>query len=179
MSREAMVNKFFIGIFDDESRVVAAVKTLRERGVPIHDVYTPYAIHGLDDAMGIKRSRLPIVCFFAGVLGLLFAVLFQSWVFMSSWPLNFGGKPFFALPAFVPVSFEVTVLVGGLTTVAAFFIRSKLYPGACPVKMDDGITDDKFVVAIAKNDASLDEAKVGGLMLELGAVSVRECGVMS
>lgn len=173
------VQKFLLGIFDDEGRILDAVRALHGNGVSIHDVYTPYAVHGLDDAMGIRRSRLPIVCFFAGGVGLLFAILFQIWVFTSSWPLNIGGKPFLSVPAFIPVTFEMTVLIGGLTTVAAFLLRSRLFPGACSKLLDPAITDNRFVVAIARNNASLDVAAVTELLISNGAALVREGEVLS
>lgn len=178
MSHAMSVTKFLLGVFDDEARVIGAVKNLRRAGISIHDVYTPYAVHGLDEAMGIKRSRLPVVCFFAGGLGLLFAILFQIWVFTSSWPLNFGGKPFLAVPAFIPVAFEVTVLVGGLVTVAAFLVRSRLFPGSRALLLDRAITDDRFVVAIACHDGSLDPVAVGTLLRNSGAELVREGEVL-
>jgi len=171
--------RFLLGMFEDEKLLLAAVKSLLGRGVKLHDVYTPYAIHGLDEAMGLKRSRLPIVCFMAGTVGLLIGVLFQTWVFTSSWPINIGGKPFFALPAFIPVTFEMTVLVAGLVSVAAFFIRSGLYPGAKARLVDSGITDDTFVIAVALADASVNKSAVGDFFKNAGAIRVAEKEVTS
>ena len=179
MKQTYAVQKFLLGLFDDEAKVIQMVKTLHHAGVDIHDVYTPYAVHGLDDAMGIRRSRLPIVCFVAGVFGFLLALIFQSWVFTTNWPINFGGKPFFALPAFIPVTFEVTVLVGGLVTVAAFLLRSRLLPGT-PLKiLDSAITDHHFVVAIRHADASLNVTNLEKMFYEGGAAQVREGEVVS
>lgn len=171
--------RFLLGMFEDEALLLAAVKNLLGKGVKLHDVYTPYAIHGLDEAMGLKRSRLPIVCFIAGTVGLLIGVLFQTWVFTSSWPINIGGKPFFALPAFIPVSFEMTVLVAGLVSVAAFFIRSGLYPGAKAMLVDPGITDDTFVIAVALADGSVNKLAVGDFFKNAGAICVAEKEVTS
>lgn len=173
------VQKFLLGVFDDEERMLEAVKGLRRAGIPIHDVFTPYAVHGLDEAMGLKRSRLPIVCFLAGGFGLLFGLLFQSWVFTSDWPMNFGGKPFFAVPAFVPVTFEMTVLIGGLVTVAAFLFRSHLIPGAVLSLIDPAVTNDRFVVALSRADASLDAVAAEKLFRDVGAELVREGEVLS
>lgn len=166
------MKRYFLGIFHQEGDVMQAVKNLRAHGILVDDVFTPYAVHGLDEAMGIKRSRLPWVCFFAGLAGLILAITFQSWVFTQSWPMNIGGKPHLALPAFIPVGFEVTVLMGGLLTVLAFLLRSKLFPGNAPHLVDAHVTDGNFVLAIEIKDASLDQKAVGKILAECGAVEV-------
>lgn len=163
-----------VGVFDDEHKVLEATRKIHENGVNIIDVYSPYPIHGIDDAMGIRRSRLPVVTFVMGLIGFLFAILFQTWVFTSAWPINIGGKPFFSLPAFIPVTFEFTVLIGGLSTVAALFVRARMFPGAEPDLPAAGITHDKFVLAIDKSDTTLDYGKVKIFLQEQGALDVRE-----
>lgn len=172
------IKKFIIAIYDDEEKVLAATQKAHQNGIPIHDVYTPYAVHGLDEAMGIKRSRLSIVCFIAASFGCLLAIGFQLWVSSVSWPLNVGGKPFQAIPAFIPVTFELTVLIGGLVTTAAFLLRSRLLPGASPLLLDRKITDNRFVIAVAKTDASLDEKKVSLFFLKEFALEVHESEVI-
>lgn len=174
MEEKTTYKRYLLGIFDDEKKVLSATKELVERRIPLHDVFTPYAVHGLDEAMGIRRSRLPIVTFLAGLLGFTLALCFQKWVFTQDWPMNIGGKPHFALPAFIPVAFEITVLVGGLTTVLFFFIRSKLYPGACANLLDKGITDGNFVIAIEAKDQSLDLTALKKYFHEKGAAQVCE-----
>lgn len=179
MSHEKAIKKYFLGIYDDEDRLLHATTYLRQAGVPIFDVFTPYAVHGLDEAMGIKRSRLPYVCFLAGLMGFLMAIGFQTWVFTLDWPLNVGGKPFNSFPAFLPVGFELTVLIAGLSTVAAFFIKSRLYPGAAPTLLDLATTDNHFVLAIEKADASLDVERVEKILFLCGAIAVREGEVIA
>lgn len=174
MIPKSQIRKFLIGIFDDEESLVKSTKLMRDKKIPIYDIFSPYAIHGLDEIMGIKRSRLPIVCFIAGCIGLLIALSFQLWIFTKDWPINIGGKPFNSLPAFVPVSFEFTVLIGGLATVAAFLFRSKLFPGAQPKLFDSLTTDNHFVIAIEKKDASLDDLKLEEVLKANGAIEVRE-----
>lgn len=179
MSESRTTRRYFLGIFHQEDDVMKAVKNLRRQGIPVDDVFTPYAVHGLDEAMGIKRSRLPWVCFFAGLAGFILAMAFQSWVFTQSWPMNIGGKPHLALPAFIPVGFEITVLIGGLVTVLAFLLRSKLMPGNSPHLVDSHVTDGSFVLAIEIKDASLDQKIVGNILAECGAVTVCEREVAS
>lgn len=172
MSMSSSATRFLLGVFSDENAVLKAVRALNSACIPIHDVFTPYAVHGLDAAMGIKRSRLPWVCFFAGGFGCLLGVLFQLWVTMRSWPLIVGGKPFFALPAFIPVVFEVTVLIGGLSIVAAFLAVSRMYPGARHPVFYARATDDRFVIAVADRDASFNADKVRRILADTGALEM-------
>lgn len=174
MSDLKSTRKFLLGIFLDEGVVIKAVRAVRESGIPVYDVFTPYAVHGLDEVLGVKRSRLPIVTFCAGVLAGLLALFFQWWVFNINWPIIVGGKPFNAIPAFVPIIFELTVLISGLTTVGIFFWRSRLAPGVNPKLLDQKITDNHFVLALEKVDASLDYPKLHQMLIDLGATSVTE-----
>lgn len=169
-----MVRNFFIGIYKNEKQLLKAVWSLRKAGFPIHDVFTPYAVHDLDRAMGLRHSRLPIITFVVGFMAMIFALSFQFWSAGVNWPINVGGKPNDSSLAFLPVTFEVTVLVAGLTTAAAFFFRSRLFPGARPVLIDPRVTEDAFVVVIERKDASFDEEKARGVMTESGVMEIRE-----
>ena len=133
-----MSNKYLVGIFSDEDQLVHTVYELRKRNVDIHDVFTPFPLHGLDDSLKIVRTRLPIITFLAGGTGLLLATWFQYWTSAVDWPINVGGKSYNSFPAFVPVAFEITVLLGALTTVFFFLFRSKLFPGKKPVILSPG-----------------------------------------
>ncbi|MBS2025603.1 MAG: DUF3341 domain-containing protein [Deltaproteobacteria bacterium] len=131
--------------FDSEDSVLAATRAVRERGFTIEDVYAPYAIHGIDDAMGLQPSRLTWVTFLAGLTGLVSMLSFEVWTSAVSWPLNVGGKPFASVPAFIPVAFEFTVLSAGLCTVAALLLRAKLWPGRAPPVLPR-VTSDRFAL---------------------------------
>ncbi|QQR81311.1 MAG: DUF3341 domain-containing protein [Deltaproteobacteria bacterium] len=175
----ARVKDFLLGLYDDEQRMVAAVKTLRAAGFAIYDVYTPYAVHSLDGAMGLKRSRLGIVTFIAGLTGLILSLTFQFWTNVIDWHVNIGGKPDNSTLAFIPVSFEITILFGALTTVAAFFVRSRLFPKKETLVLDPAITDDRFVIALQKVDGSFNEKKAHGLLVASGAVHIAEKSVIT
>ena len=168
-----MEKKFLIGIFDDEEVLVKGATTLVRKGYSIYDIYTPFPVHGLDDLLAIKRSRLPYVTFVAGGLGLCFAMLAQSWISAVAWPINVGGKPFLSIPAFIPITFEITVLFGALITVAAFLAVSKLIPGQQAVLLDDRQTDDKFVLALDNSSDSLDIKTLEEELKSLGASEVK------
>ena len=127
--RMSPIARPFVAYFTREQDVLAATAAVRKAGLGIRDVFTPYAVHGLEAAMGLRRSRLSQVCFFAGLTGLTTMLFFAWWTSAVSWPLNVGGKPLASIPAFIPVTFEFTVLCAALITVAALFGVAKLWPG--------------------------------------------------
>jgi hypothetical protein len=166
-----MNQKYILGIFSDEVPVLDAVRALRASGSSIHDVYSPFPIHGLDEALGLKRSRLPKAAFLFGVTGLSLSVLMQAWMLGIDWPMNIGGKPALAWPDFVPVSFEITVLLTALGMVATYFYACGFFPGAIPKQPDIRITNDKFCIAI--NSEGADQAAVEAVLRLHGAEEVK------
>jgi hypothetical protein len=175
---EAMVKEFLFGIFTDETKLLDSVRRLRREGFTLNDVLTPYAVHGLDDAMGFRRSRLPLVTFFAGLAGLTLAVGFQFWTSVFDWRLNVGGKPDNSSLAFLPVAFEITVLIGGLATALAFFLRSSLFPGAKPLLLEQGITNDRFVIVMESGRPDFEEGKARKILRETGSDAITEKSVV-
>jgi hypothetical protein len=140
--------RFLVGVYDDEDILMSACRNLRVNGVKIDEVYTPFPIHGIDDVLGYKRSRLPIAAFLFGLTGTILALVMMIGMMGIDWPMNIGGKPFIPLPDFIPVTFELTVLIGALGMVTTFFIASDLKPGGQKLMLDPRSTDDKFIVAI-------------------------------
>lgn len=169
-----MSKRMFIGYFTREEDILAATTAAREQRYHIEDVYTPYAVHGLDRALALKPSRLPIVCLAFGLFGAAAKLGFQIWTSAWSWPVNVGGKPLASVPAFVPVTFEITVLFAGLATVGAFFLVSGLRPGRKPVVQYEGVTDDRFALVILEHDASFDPAKATALCERFNATKCEE-----
>ncbi len=141
--------------FGTESDLMNGLAALRELDHPVDEVYTPYPVHGLDAALGVPPSRLGRLTFVAGGAGGALALGFQSWTSAVDWPLNVGGKPNLSILAFIPITFEVTILLAGLATAAGLLIRSKLFPGKCSIQPTARVTDDHFVIALA---AALDPA---------------------
>ena len=172
------MKNFILSSYSSEDTLLVALRNLKKEKIPVHDVFMPYPIHEVESLMGIRRSRLPIVCFVACMIGFAIAMGFQMWVFNLDWPIIVGGKPHNSVPAFIPVAFEMTVLVGGLVTVVAFFIRSRLTFGK-KLKLDyQNISDDSFVVAVEHSDASLDEKEVAKILEESGATIIEEKELM-
>ncbi len=133
-----MHSQFLVARFSNEHDLREAVRQLRGHGFRIFDAYTPYPVHGLAELMGVRRSRLPIVSLCAALVGLGIALGFQFYAAVFDWPLNVGGKPPNSTLAFVPITFEITVLCAGLATAAAFLVRSRLLPGARPCCLPRG-----------------------------------------
>jgi hypothetical protein len=165
-----MSRRYLLSAFTDDADVLAAVHAARARGLRVVDVYAPYAVHGLEAALGWRHSRLPWVCFWAAVVGAVLKLWFEFWTMVVSWPVNVGGKPWNSLPAFVPVTFEVMVLTAALTTAAAFLWRARLRPGKLAVTPAPRVTDDEFVVVVEATDAAFDVASVRRLFAAHHAV---------
>lgn len=168
-------NKHFVlGIYDDEDVLLSAVSKVRESGVKIHEVYSPFPVHGLDEALGYKRTRLPIAAFLFGLLGTTLALTMQIWMLGYDWPMIIGGKNYIALPAFIPVTFELTVLLSALGMVGTFMVISDLKPYKKPRLMDIRITDDKHVMAIDLAKNSLTKEKIREIVSGTGATEVND-----
>ncbi len=166
--------EFILGVYSDDHILIKAVKIIRAHNVQIHEVFSPYPLHGIDDALGIKRSRLPKAAFAFGVLGFLFAVFLQFWTMGVDWPMIIGGKNYTSIPPFIPIMFELTVLLSALGMVGTFFIASDLKPYKKPKIFDLRITDDKLVIAIDIADNSLSVEDISTLIKETGAEEVND-----
>ena len=119
------IKKFVVGSFDDEAVLFPAVKKVRMAGYKIHDVYTPMPIHGLDHAMGLRDTSIHTAGFIYGITGTTTALSGISYALVYDWPLNFGGKPHFALPAWIPITFELTVLFSAVGWYLRFVISAR------------------------------------------------------
>lgn len=140
--------KFVVGCFDDENVLFPAVKKVRLAGYKIHDVYSPYPVHGLDHAIGLRETSLHTAGFIYGITGTTIALGAMGWVFTSDWPLNIGGKPHFPLPAFIPITFETTVLLSAVGMVLTFCYLCQLAPFVKKHHFSLRATDDLFVMVI-------------------------------
>lgn len=140
--------KFVVGCFDDEKVLFPAVKKVRTAGYKIHDVYTPFAVHGLDHAIGLRQTSLHTAGFIYGITGTSIALGGMSWVFVSDWPLNIGGKPHFPFPAFIPITFEATVLLSAVGMIITFCYLCQMAPFVKKHHFHLRATDDLFVMVI-------------------------------
>jgi hypothetical protein len=166
--------KVLVASFRQVDGLLKAVRRARSEMLRVYDVFAPFPVHGLDEAMGIRHTRLPKVTLVAGLTGLATALTLQFYANVLDWPLNVGGKPDNTTLAFIPISFELTVLFGGLATVAALLVRAKLYPGKKPWLADPGVTNDVFALVLRKPGDDEAHQRALALLSECGAASVIE-----
>lgn len=165
---------YLVGIFSDEDVLLQAVGAIRGKGVKIEEVYSPFPVHGLDESLGYKRSRLPIAAFMFGALGTSLALLMQIWMLGYDWPMIIGGKNHASLPPFIPVTFELTVLLSALGMVGTFFIVSDMKPYKWPRQFDLRSTNDKHVMAIDLATNRMSKEEIRGILKANGAEEVNE-----
>ena len=169
-----MSRSFLVAIFADAGTVLNAVAPLRQARFRIDDVFSPFPIHGLDQALQRRRTRLPVVTLVVGLTGLALAIALQAYTNLVDWPMNVGGKPDNSALAFIPICFELTVLLGGLGTVAAFFLRVRLFPGKRPRLPAAGITDDRFALVLRRPEDEPEARRAWRMLEQLGALEIEE-----
>ncbi len=163
-------------IFDSPDQIIKAAKKVNSKGFKKYDVNTPYPVHGMDGAMGLGQSNIGWVTLFFGLSGAIFIFLFMSWTMVINYPYVIGGKPFFAYPAFIPVTFEITVLSGAVSTIIAMLAVYFNLPSINHPLHDSEymklVSADKFGIVIEANDELFDKEKVIALFKELGSTKV-------
>ena len=158
------------GLYNDEEDLLRAVKVASDKHIDIMDVYTPFPVHGLDPLLGLSESRLHIAGFIYGSIGLLTAFLGMSWMMAKDWPVIIGGKPHWSVPAFIPITFELTVLFASIGMVVTFYLVNGLGPGVVNPTIDLRITDDKFCIAF--DTAETDRASAESFLKSTGAAEI-------
>ena len=158
------------GLYNDETELLSAVKSANAEHLAIDDVYSPFPVHGLDPLLGLSESRLHIGGFIYGMIGTLTAFLGMTWIFTKDWPIIFGGKPYWAVPAFIPITFELTVLFSAIGMVVTYYTICGLGPGVTNPTLDDRITDDKFCIAF--DTAQVEESKAREFLANSGASEI-------
>ena len=147
-----MADRVIYAMYDDDDVLMDGAKKLVAEGVHITDVFSPFPIHGIDPVIGVKHTRLGIVSFMFGLLGMALAVIGFKYMMIDNWPMNIGGKPNFSLlenfPAFVPITFEFTVLFAAHGMALTYLFRNKTLPGMPADNPYPRTTDDRFVMEI-------------------------------
>ena len=160
------------GIWLDDHELVKACAKVRDAGYKKFDAITPFPVHGIEEAIGIPRSWIPWVTFAMGLTGACAGLALQYWTSAVSWPINVGGKPFFSGPAFIPVTFELTILFAALSSVGTLIVACGL-PKIDPPIIDPDLTSHKFAIFIPETEANYDAARAEQLLKSLGAVEVK------
>ena len=165
------VKKFVVGIFTDEDVLFPAIKKVRSAGYKIHDVYTPMPIHGMDHALGLRDTSLHTAGFIYGITGTTTALSGIGWVFNSDWPVNIGGKSHFDLPAWIPITFELTVLFSAVGMVLTFCWLCQLAPFVRKHHFNLRSTDDQFTMVIECTEKS-NEEEIKAFLSSVGAAGI-------
>ena len=174
------MSKIFHVMYDDDAKVMTAAGKLVGQGIRVKDVYSPFPIHGIDPIIGIKRTRLAICSFMYAMTGTSLALLGMWYFMIQDWPMNIGGKPSFSLlenvTAFIPVTFEFSVLCGAHGMALTYLLRNGTLPGMPASNPDPRTTDDKFVVEITtdNNSMSADELEAAIRKTDLLEISIKD-----
>lgn len=151
-----MADRVIYATYDDDHTLLEGAKKLVSQGVHITDVFSPFPIHGIDPVIGVKHTRLGIVAMMFALTGLMLAVIGFRYIMITDWPMNIGGKPSFTLlqnfPAFVPITFEFTVLFAAHGMALTYLIRNKTLPGMPADNPYPRNTDDRFTMEIRLSD---------------------------
>src|SRR5918993_1010215 len=166
--------------FDNPSDLVAAARRTYESGYRRINGYSPYPIEELTEAIGFTRTSLPLIVLIGGILGGLGGFFMQYWMEVIDYPLNVGGKPYNSWPAFIPITFECTILAAALAAVLGMLVLNKLPQPYHPVFNVPNFamaTRDRFFLAVEANDPKFDHAEVVALLKSLGALEVNDVEV--
>ncbi len=147
-------NKFIVALWGHEEVYLHAIHNIRAKGIEIYDSLVPFPVHGLEDALGYKESRLHTAGFWFGATGTTLALTFMTWVMTTSYPINFGGKPNWPVPSFIPITFELTVLFSAWGMTLTYLVRNKLWPGRIPRIYDKRTTDDRMALVFDAENLS-------------------------
>ena len=168
-------NRYLVGLYDNEEKLLKAIKTIRGEGVTITDTLTPFPVHGIEDALGLEDTSLHKAGFLFGLTGFTLALTLMIWISYFNYPINFGGKPFISLPSFIPITFELTVLFASVGMVATYCFRNGLYPGFVPRIIDKRTTDHLFALTFAiDQEEQVDIDHINRLLNQTGAVEIKE-----
>jgi hypothetical protein len=170
-------NVVFYAMYNDDDVLKDGAKKLVAKGVKVADVFSPFPIHGLDPIIGLKETRLGIMSFIYGLTGLALALIGMRYLMITDWPMNIGGKPNFSFLenflAFVPITFELTVLFAAHAMAITYFLVNKTIPGMPAENPDPRTTDDRFVMELRLSDNSkFSEKELEEMLMETGIVEL-------
>jgi hypothetical protein len=174
------MSKVFHVMYDDDDTLKGAASTLVAQGVRVKEVFSPFPIHGIDPIIGVKRTRLAIAAFMYATTGTTLALLGMWYFMIQDWPMNIGGKPSFSLienlPAFIPVTFEFSVLCAAHGMAITYLLRNGTLPGMPASNPDPRTTDNMFVMEIVSDENSMTDEELESAIknTELVELSIKE-----
>jgi hypothetical protein len=177
-----MSDKVIFATYTDEEVLKDGAKKLVSKGIKINEVFSPFPIHGIDPIIGVKNTRLGIMAFIYGLTGLTLATIGMRYFMVVDWPMNIGGKPNFSylenILAFIPISFEFTVLCAAHGMAITYLLRNKTLPGMPAQNPYPTTTDDRFVMEIRLSENHNHSSEdIQTLLKETGieALEEKEC----
>ncbi len=165
-----------VGLYDDVDALVRAAESVRDAGLRKWDCHTPYPVHGLDRAMGLKESPIPYVTLIVGFVGLLTAIALTGGLSVFQYPIRIGGKALFSWQAFVPIYFELFVLFAALATMASIVVFCRLGRWHSPLHDSDimrEITCDRFAIVLDADNGNRGEQELRGILEKTGCSDIR------
>ena len=174
-----MADRVIYAMYDDDDVLKDAAKHLVSKGVKVEEVFSPFPIHGIDPIIGIEQTRLGIFAFIYGLIGLTLATVGMRFFMIVDWPMNIGGKPNFSymdnMLAFVPITFEFTVLCAAHGMAITYFIANRTLPGMKAQNPDPRTTDDRFVIELrASQNSKFSASELETLVKETGLVEIEQ-----
>jgi hypothetical protein len=167
----------YLAEFDKVDELLIGASKVRDAGYTRWDAHTPFVIHGLDAAMGIKKTVLPYIVFGAGLTGTAGGILLQWWTNAIDYPFLISGKPLFSLPANIPVAFETTILFAAISALVGMLALNGLPRLSHPLFANRAFkraTDDRFFISIEASDPLFDETKTRELLESISGQPVEE-----
>ncbi len=174
MNEEKKLHGYLVE-FETSESLLKACEKVRDEGYSEWDAHSPLPLHGMDDAMGIRPTILPWIVLGAGLFGLAVAILMQWWMNAVDYPIIISGKPFWSLPANIPIAFELTILFSALATVGALFMLNGLPQLYHPLFSNERFlraTTDRFFIYIEASDPKFDKEKTPEFVNQLGGTTV-------
>ncbi len=163
--------------FETPTEVLVAAKKAYAEGYRSMDAYSPQPVHGLAEAIGFRKNRVALVCLVGGLLGLATGYVLQAWINLIAYPLNVAGRPYHSWPSFIIVTFELTILFGGLSACIGMFAMNGLpmpYHPVFNVPQFAAVTRDRFFLCIEAVDPKFDMANTRTFLESLAPQSVAE-----
>lgn len=172
-----MAERVIYAMYDDDDVLKDGAKKLVAKGVKVADVFSPFPIHGIDPIIGVKQTRLGIMAFLYGLTGTALATFGMNYFMIHDWPMNIGGKPNDSyldnVLAFIPITFEFTVLCAAHGMAITYLLLNKTLPGMPATNPDPRTTDDKFVMELRLSDnGQFSEGELMSMLNETGVIEV-------
>ena len=169
------IDSVMLAEFVSAKELLHAAEKMRDEGYKDYDCHSPFPIHGMDTAMGLKRSPLGYIVFTVGSFGLLGALGLQWWTSAIDYPLVISGKPFFSGPAFVPITFALTILTSAITAVIGMIAINGLPRLRHPLFSSDRFgkfSDGSFFISVDSSDKKYSEAHTAGFLKTIGGQNI-------